>query len=273
MINLFSFDGAQQLNELLGVIVKFLPNVVLAILTFLIGMIISKIIAKFIKKILTKIKIDTFVESLQKIDFIEKANINISFSNIVSNFVYYFLLLIFLVLATDILGVEMVSNLLVDIFNFIPHLFVALLIIIFGLLLANWLKDFVYTITKSLNVPSAGLLSNLVFYFIFVNVLISAMVQAKINVGFFSTNISLIIGGVVFAFALAYGLASKGVLANIITSFYYKNNYNIGDYIKIDKNEGKVCAKDNFSITLRKDNEEIIIPISKLNESVVVIRK
>ncbi len=273
MIYLVSFDGTQKLNDLLGVLVEYIPNFFSAIIVFLIGIVISKIIAGLVRKLLLKIKVDKLVENLNKISFVGKADIDISLSNIVSKFVYYFLLLIFLVLSTDILRVPVISNLLVDIFNFIPNVFVAFLIIIFGLLLANWLKELVFTVTKSLNIPSASLIANLVFYFIFVNVLVSAMVQAKINVGFFSTNISLIIGGVVFAFALAYGLASKGILANIITSFYYKNNYDIGDYIKIGENEGKICAKDNFSITLCSDGKKIVIPISKLNDNVVIIKK
>ncbi len=249
MIYLFSFDSTQQLNDLLKELIGFMPNFVSAIIVFLIGIIISKIIAKLVRKILLKIKIDKLAEGLNKIEFIDKADIKISLSNIISKFVYYFLLLIFLVLSTDILRVPVISNLLVDIFNFIPNVFVAFLIIIFGLLLANWLKGLVLTITKSLNIPSAGLIANLVFYFIFINVLISAMVQAKINVDFFSTNISLIIGGVVFAFALAYGLASKKILSNIISSFYYKHNYNISS-----------------------EGNKIVIPISKLNDNVVIIK-
>ncbi len=272
MIYLFSFDGTQKLNDLLGVLVGYIPNFFSAIVVFLVGILVSKIVAKLVKKILLKIKVDTLIEGLNKIEFIDKSNLKISLSGVVSRFIYYFLLLIFLVLSTDILRVPVVSNLLVDVFNFIPNLFVAFLIIIFGLLLANWLKELVFTITKSLNIPSASLISNLVFYFIFINVLISAMVQAKINVGFFSTNISLIIGGVVFAFALAYGLASKDILSNIITSFYYKNNYNIGDSIKIGENEGEICGKDNFSITLCSDGKKIVIPISKLNDNVVIIK-
>ncbi len=271
MINLFNWDGTKYLSEMLGKIVSIVPNIVSALIILFVGIFIAKIITKLVIKILRKIKIDKISDNLQNIDFIEKMNLDIRLSTIISKFLYYFLILIILVISTDILGMPIISNLIVSIFNFIPNLLVALLLLIFGILLANWLKGIVYTVAKSLGLPSASIISNLVFYFIFINVLISALVQAKVNIEFFSTNISLIIGGVVFAFALAYGLASKNIMSNIISSFYYKNKYNIGDYVKIGEYEGEICSKDNFSITLCFKNKKIVIPISKLNEKEVVI--
>jgi hypothetical protein len=271
MINLFDWDGTKYLGDILDKFISFLPNVLSAIAIFVIGIIIARFIEKIIRKLLVKIKADKLTEGLQKIEFIDKMNINVKLSNIIAKFVYYFLVLIFLVVSTDILGIPIVSNMIVDVFNFIPNLLIALLLLIIGLLLANWLKNLVLTVAKSLNLPSASLLSNLVFYFILINVLISAMVQAKINIEFFSTNISLIIGGVVFAFALAYGLASKNIMSNIISSFYYKNKYKIGDYIKIGENEGEVCEKDNFHIVLCNKKNKIYIPLSKLNDNELII--
>ncbi len=271
MINLFNWDGTKYLSEMLSKLVSIVPNIVSALIILFVGLFIAKIISKLIIKILRKVKIDKLSDKLQNIDFIEKMNLDIRLSSIIGKFLYYFLILIILVISTDILGMPIISNLIVSIFNFIPNLLVALLLLIFGILLANWLKGIVYTVAKSLGLPSASIISNLVFYFIFINILISALVQAKVNIEFFSTNISLIIGGVIFAFALAYGLASKNIMSNIISSFYYKNTYNIGDYVKIGKYEGEICSKDNFSITLCIENKKIVIPISKLNEMEVVI--
>jgi len=271
MINLFNWDGTKYLGEMLGKLVSILPNIISAILILIIGIIVAKILSKIVTKLLKKLKIDKLSEKLENIEFIDKLGVNVRLSSIIGKFFYYFLILILLVMATDVLGMPIISNLIVSVFNFIPNLMVSLLLLVFGLLLANWLKEIVFTVAKSLGLPSASIISNLVFYFIFINVLISALVQAKINIEFFSTNLSLIIGGVVFAFALAYGLASKKIMSNIISSFYYKNKYNKGDYVKIGEYEGEICSKDNFSITLCLKNKKIVIPISKLNETEVVI--
>ena len=268
---LMSNSNIYLLKEISGKFLSFIPNIVSALLVVIAGIIIAKLIYKLIARLLQRVGADKLSDNLNRIDFIDKLNLNIKLSKVVAKFVYYFLILIVLVIATDILKMPVVSNLILEIFNFIPNLLVALILLILGLLLANWLKKMVYTIAKSLGLPSASLISNLVFYFIFINVLISAMVQAKINIEFFSTNITLIIAGVVFAFALAYGLASKSILANIISSFYYKNKYKIGDYIKVGENEGEICEIDNFHIILCKEDTKIIIPLNILNETEVKI--
>lgn len=272
MILLLNWDGSKYLSEILGKIMLFLPNLASALFILLLGIFISKLVSKFISKALSKTKIDKYGEGIRKIELIDKLNIDFKISNFLGKFIYYFMVLIICVVATDILNMPMLSNLLMNLINFIPNLLVAFVMLIGGILMANWLKNLVYNIAKSLALPSASVISNLVFYFVLINILISVMLQINVNVNFLSTNLSLVIGGIVFAFALAYGLASRPVLANIISSFYLKARYNVGDYLIIGKFEGEIIEKDNFNIVLKHKNDKIVIPISKLNEKEVIIK-
>ena len=272
IIYLIAWDGAKYLSEIFGKILMFLPNLLSAIFLFVIGMMIARISSKVISKTLSKTKVDNLSANIKKIDFIDKLNIDFRISSIIGKFFYYFIVLIFLVVSTDILNMPMLSQLIVSIINFVPNVLIAFVMLIGGLLVANWLKELVYNIAKSLSMPSASLISNLVFYFVLINVFISVMLQIKVNVEFLSTNLSLVIGGIVFAFALAYGLASKPVLASIISSFYHKNLINIGDQIRIGQFEGEVIEKDNLNIIIKNKDEKIIIPLSKLNDTEVILK-
>jgi hypothetical protein len=272
MITLLTWDGAKYLSEILGKMILFLPNLVSAIVLLIIGFLVAKIVSKIISKALERTKVDNLSANIKKIEFVDKLNIEFKISRIIGKFIYYFIVLIFLVVSTDILNMPMLSNLIVSIINFVPNLLIAFILLVGGLLVANWLKVLVFNIAKSLAMPSASIISNLVFYFVLINVLISVMLQIKVNVEFLSTNLSLVIGGIVFAFALAYGLASKPILANIISSFYLKNKYQIGDYVIIGNYEGEIIEKDNFNIILQKDNTNIVIPLSKLNDNEVVVK-
>lgn len=272
MINLLTFDGAKYLSEILGKMLLFLPNLVSALVMLIVGFLLAKIVSKLISKALSKTKIDKLSASIRKIEFVDKLNIDFKISSIIGKFFYYFIVLIFLVVSTDILNMPMLSNLIVSIINFVPNLLIAFILLVGGLLVANWLKELVFNIAKSLAMPSASIISNLVFYFVLINVFISVMLQINVNVEFLSTNLSLVIGGIVFAFALAYGLASRPILANIISSFYLKNKYQVGDYVIIGNYEGEIIEKDNFNIILQKDNKKIVIPLSKLNDNEVIIK-
>lgn len=267
-----NWNGAKYLSGILETFFRFVPNLVSALIVAILGVIVAKILSKLLTKLIAKTKLDDISKKINEIEFIDKLNLNIKISKLVGLFVYYFLLLVIVVIATDILNITIISNLLVSILQFLPNVLVAFMLLILGILGANWLKKIVFSFAKSIGLPTANLISNLVFYFALINVFISVMLQLKINVDFLSTNLSLIIGGIMAAFALAYGLAARGVLSNIVASLYFKNKYNIGDHLRIGNYEGKVIEKDNFNLVLENKDEKIVIPLSKLSDNEVIIK-
>lgn len=245
------------------------PNVVMAIVIFFIGYIIAKIVAKIIRTALEKIGIDKVAEKLNEIDIVQKANMDIKFSAVLSKFVYYILLLFFTIVSTSVLGIPEVSNLVTDIFTFIPNLIVALIVLVLGTLLADALRGFINTALTSLGISSAGLISSFLFYFLFINVVIVALGQAKIDTSFLSQNISIIIAGIVLAFAIGYGLASKDVMANIVASFYSKDVFQVGQKVTIEGVTGIVNEVSKSSLILKTDTGKVLFPLSQATNTKV----
>jgi small-conductance mechanosensitive channel len=273
MLSGILFGGAvtKALQELLNEFFKAIPNFVAAVTVAIIGYIISKIVAKLIKTFLTKIKIDKLGEKLNEIELISKANIEIKLSEVFSKIVYYFLLLFFMVASAELLGMPAVSQLVMDIFQFIPNLIVAVLVLIIGILVAEMMKGIVHTALKSLGIGSAKIIANILFYFLFINIVILALTQAKINTNFLAQNLSIIIGGAVLAFAIGYGSASKDVVANFLASFYSKDKFKIGDTVTIDDETGEIITIDKASITLLAKDKKVIIPLSKITSEKIII--
>lgn len=252
-------------NALFDMISKFaqtVPNVFMALIIFIIGYIIAKIIAKIVKKALKKVGVDAIGEKLNEIDIVQKANMDIKISDIASKFLYYFILLFFTVASTSVLGIPEISNLVTDIFTFIPNLIVALIVLILGTLLADMLRKVISTALTSLGISSAGLISSFLFYFLFINVVIVALGQAKIDTSFLSQNISIIIGGIVLAFAIGYGLASKDVMANIVASFYSKDQFEVGQKITIDGETGIVNEVKKNALIIKTETGKVMFPLS-----------
>jgi len=272
MFNLNSLLNSPAVQELISGFISGVPNFIMALVLALIGIFVAKLIANFIKKILLGINIDKIGEKLNEIDIVEKTNLKIKISTIISKIVYYFLILFTLVIATDILQMPAVSNLVVGLFNLIPNIIVAGIILIMGTLFADLLRSVAQTTLESLGIPSARLLASFVFYFLFINIVISALTQAKINTEFLSQNISLVIGGVVLAFAIGYGLASKTSMQNFLASYYSKGKFDVGDTISIDGVTGKVVEIDKSSLILIADSgNKIIFPLSHVSNSRIEI--
>lgn len=94
---------------------------------------------------------------------------------------------------------------------------------------------------------------------------ITSLNQAGVDTTLFTSNITLIIGGALLAFAIAYGFASRDILTNILASFYMREKYKVGSKIKINQIQGVIENSDTLSITIvTDDNRKLIIPIKKL---------
>jgi small-conductance mechanosensitive channel len=241
-----------------------IPRFLGAIIIFIIGYAIAKVVAFVIRRVLSTIGVDSIAAKLNEIDFIDKSKVKIVPSNVLSKLLYYIILLIFTIVAAEYLAVDAVTGLVRDVLNYIPSLIAGLLVLVIGLLLAQFIQNILVTALKSLGVPSAKIIGTFVFYFVFLMAVITALTQVGIDTDFISSNLSIIIAGCVFAFALGYGLASKDMMANFLASFYSKEKVKIGDLITIDEMRGEVIKVDSTSITLLTNNSKIVIPLSKL---------
>ena len=265
--------GFDMLRELLNGFAANIPRIIGSLVMLIIGWMIAKFVAKLVLKLFQSIGIDKVADKLNEIEIIHKANVNFVPSMVLSKIVYYILLLIFAIGATDVLGMEAVSNLIKSIVEFIPLLITSVFVFVIGALIAEFIKNIVHTTCKSLGIPAAKLIANFVFYFIFISAIMIALDQAKIQTEFLKDNLTVIIAGGVFAFAIGYGLASRDLMANFLASFYSKNKVAIGDKVSIDGTTGIIIALDNSSILLKAYNRKIIIPLSKLSSEKIEIHE
>ncbi|MEL6922703.1 MAG: mechanosensitive ion channel domain-containing protein [Bacteroidota bacterium] len=259
------------LRDLLSQFLSVIPNLIGAIFILLIGWIISKLVARVVKRALVAIKIDSLGEKLNEIDIVSKANVKIQLSSVIAKMIYYILMLIFIIAATSTLGMPVLSDLVSDIVAYIPLLISAFAVLLIGLLVCEFLKNIALTAMQSLGIPSAKLIANIIFYFLFLTVVVSALSQAQINTDFITSNLTVIIGAVAAAFAFGYGFASRDLMANFLASFYSKDKVKLGDVITIDGMKGEIIAVDNTSITLQTDQSQVIVPLSKLTANAIEI--
>jgi small-conductance mechanosensitive channel len=255
------------LTRFLGAI----PNVIGAIVVILVGWMLAKVISKALQKVFESIKVDRFGEKINETEFATKANFKIVLSSFLSKLVYYLLMLVFIMAATDVLGMPIVSQMVSDLITYLPRLLSALVLFVLGIYLAEFVKNIVLTTTNALGISSGKIIANFVFYLIFLTLTISALAQASIETSLITSNLTVILGGVILAFSIGYGFASKDTMANFLASFYSKNKVKVGDYIQVDGSKGRVIAIDSTSITLQGEGKIIVIPLMKLTSDKVEI--
>jgi small-conductance mechanosensitive channel len=263
--NSFWLRWEQSLNQTLNYVINLFPRILLATILVLLGVLIGKIIAKLVSRFFDKIGIDHFLGRLGNIEVLNKTPLRFRSGKIIAKLIYYFFFFLFVLIAVDVLEVEALSEIITLVFTYLPRLISAIFVFLLGIFLADLLRGFVRTACYSMDIPAASLISNLVFYFIFVNIALIALEQSGIETGFIQINLSIILAGIMLAFAIGYGAASKPLLSNILSGYYNRNKIQVGDTIKIDDIEGIVVAIDSGSFTVKTDEKTwVTLPLHKL---------
>lgn len=266
-------DIFELVSDMLRQMAEFAPNLLSAIIIVLVGWILAKFVRKSLKKILNKIGLDRLSDYINDMELFGESSFKISITAIICGFIYYAFLLIVWVAAADVLGVQAITDLLNDIIGYVPNLLVAFIYLLIGVFLADMARKFVLTTLQSLGIPSANIIAGFIFYFLIVNILLGALTQAKISTEFIASNISIILGGVVLAFAIGYGLASKDIASNLISSFYWKDKFDIGDDIEIDGIRGRIIAIEKSHLVIETADGESLVPMNKVSNHSITIRK
>jgi hypothetical protein len=263
----------QTFQNLITQFSEFTSNFIGALVIVLVGWITAKVSSIVLKNIFSRFGIDKLGEKINDIDAIRKLKVEIKLSKIVSKVVYLFILLFFLISAADTLGVPAISNMFAMIVEYIPKIVSAAVMILAGLLLADVLKNLVVGICLSFNVASSKLIGIGVFFFIVVVSVIAALGQAGINTTLLESSFNIFIAGIVLAFSIGYGFASREILLNIISSFYSRHKYKEGQILEIEGIKGEVVAIDNTSITLETGESKAVFPLKVLQSGKIIIHK
>jgi Conserved TM helix/Mechanosensitive ion channel len=249
----------------------FVPKFFTALVVLIIGVLVARGFALIIRKVLERVGLDRVGDRLNEIDFIKQLQTEIKLSHIVAQVLYYFILLVFITQATETLGVKAITDMVRSLTEFIPRLIAAAIMLQVGVLLADALRKAVVGLCESFNIASGKLLGMVVFAFFLIVTVISALGQAGINTELLESSFNLIIGGIIFAFAAGYGLASRDLMANLLSSFYSKSRFKEGQTIRIEDVQGVIQKVDATSLTLQTGSTTTIIPLQVLQTKNVEI--
>jgi hypothetical protein len=267
----FQIPDTGPIAELFKQFSSFFPKLVGALVILLIGWLLARVTRKILSKVLAKIGIDRFADMLNEIDIVQKSGVQVRISAILADVVYYVMMLVFVIASTDAMGVDAITKLVTDAFNYLPALFSAAVVFLLGIFVADMIRKAVETVCLSVGIPSAKMIASAVFYFLFITIAVSALAQAKINTDFISANLTVIIGSAALAFSFGYGLASRDLMANYLAGHYNRKKVRVGDDIRIIGVRGKVVTLDSTSMVLQTNDRAIVIPLSKLTTEKIEI--
>lgn len=250
-------------------ITKVFPNIIGALIVAIIGWLITKIVIRIIKKVLKLAKANKLDEKLNEIEIVEGKQLNFDTVEVVSKFVKWLMYIMIIIMASDIMGLEIISNKISELLGYLPQLFTALVIFILGLLFANFVKNGLKSLFESMDLSGGKMISQVVFFLLLTFIAVTALNQAGIDTAIITSNITMIMAAFLLAFAIAFGLGAKHVVGKLMHTFYARKMFEVGQKISFNDKTYTIDEVKSISIVLKNDNGRLIVPINELMENQV----
>jgi flagellar biosynthesis protein FliQ len=208
--------------------VAFLPKLALALGVLLAGWLLAKLARIAVSKGLRAINFNVLTERAGLDGFLKQGGIRTDITGIFGLLIYWLVILVALIIGFNSMGLTYIPGLLGEVVYFVPKVIVALLILAFGSYFARFVGKAVVAYCKNIAIQDADILGKVAQYAIMTFVVLIALDQVNVGGEIVRQSFLIILGGIVFALALAFGLGGKDAATELIEHWWPRGRKNDG---------------------------------------------
>ena len=194
----------------------FVPLLLGALIVFIIGWFISSGIGRVIAEILRRIKFNQIFETGGWKGVLEKAEIKVNPAEFIGAIFKWVLVIVFLLIAVEILGLEQFSAFLVGVLGFLPNVIVAVLIFVVTVIIADIVEKIVRAGVGGIKTGYARVAGTIAKWAIWVFAIFAILIQLGIAQSLLLTLFQGLVALIVIAGGIAFGLGGKEVAAELL---------------------------------------------------------
>lgn len=203
-----------------AVLFGFIPALIGAIVLLVIGWILATVLKNVLVRVLRAMHFDQAMNRAGVGAFLQRGGVRMDAADVLATVVYWFVFLIFLVAAANALAVPAITSILNAIVLWLPELFVALLVVIVGMLLARVVGDIVRDAAEGAGLQGARLLSGVTRAAILAFAFIIALSEIGVGAVIVQELFAAAVFGIALALALSFGLGGRDTAKTIVDSWY-----------------------------------------------------
>lgn len=206
-----SFQG------LLDGVVAFIPNIIVAVIIFLLGWLVGAALGRIIAQVVQAVKLDMALKNTGLSEAVERAGFSLNSGAFLGGLVKWFFIIVFLVAALDVLGLTQVNIFLQTVvLSYLPKVIVAVLIVLVGAVVAEVAKDVVAGSARAAKIHSANLAGSIAKWAIWIFAVLAALDQLQVASAFVQTLFTGVVVAVSLAVGLAFGLGGQEAAARYL---------------------------------------------------------
>ncbi len=198
-------------------VVNFVPQLIIAILIIVIGWLIGALIGRVVAQIIRSLRVDEGLRKAGVEDTLARGGIVLNSGNFIGGLVKWFIILVFLIAALDVLHLTQVNQFLQGVVLFyLPQVIIAVLILMLAAVIGDLMQKVVTTSAKTAEIKSARFLGSFTKWAIWIFAVLTALLQLNIAAAFIQTIFTGIVVALSLAAGLAFGLGGQEAAARFI---------------------------------------------------------
>lgn len=261
----------ESLNKSADLISDFVPRILIALLFLILGFILARLVASGITRLLQLIGFDRLLSRTAFQVLLERIGTKKPISKILGTIGFWLILSLFLLFASESLKLPLISEALTSLFHYIPKVFIAILILVLGLIASNFVRELIIMACSSAGITQGTIVAQAFYVAGILLVVVTSINQLGINTALLDNTIIIIIAGLIGGSALSFGLGARSAVANLIAAHYLRSVLRVGVDIRMGNIHGKVVALTPVSIVVETSEGRVVIPAGQFNETTAII--
>jgi len=198
-------------------IVGFVPNLVVAIIILILGWLLGALFGRAIWQVFRSLKVDEALRRAGFENFLRRGGLNLDSGAFFGGLVKWFIIVVFLVAAFDVLGLTQVNLFLQQVvIAYLPRVLVAALVLLVGGVIGDITERVVVTAARTAEIRSAHFAGTIAKWAIWIFAILVALSQLGIAAAFSQTLFTGIVIALSLALGLSFGLGGQEAAARFI---------------------------------------------------------
>ncbi len=200
----------------------FMPKLLKVLVIVVGGWIFAWVMRWTVSKFMIFVKFDIVADKAGLTGLLKKGDIKRTPAQLLGAFVYWIILFWILISVVDAVGLTIVAQGLDELWQYLPRVLGAIIILVLGLFSANALSSIVRTAASNVDIPQAGIFGTITKYIVAIFTI--TIVLRQLGITGVSTVFNIFFGALCFALALAFGLGCKDIAGKWVNDIIKKHS-------------------------------------------------
>lgn len=252
------------LLQLLNEVLLYLPRIITAAIILLVGYVVARVVRTLLTKGLRLVHFDNVADRAGVTRALQLADIKLDAAGVLGAVAFWWIFLAFIEMALDSLQLTAITGFIHNLLDYIPNVFVAILILIVGSLVAHVVADIIKGAGGEAGISTTPMLATIARSAILLFAVLAALTQLNIAQNMIFILFAAIVGMAALAGGLAFGLGGADSARSLLAGWTTGRMLQNGQRVQIGQQSGTVLRHDLNATILDTKEGQVSIPNANL---------